>query len=541
MRTLMLLALTAACSDKSGTSSDDADETIVVDGEAYTLILEPVMPPGQSDLFSAVGALEIQVTQGDGSTSTHALGDGEEGSTTDSLPPLEGAVLRLLGRNGKNVVLSGQTPPIDLTQGELTQPISLAQVDTLAELTDMPTGLGFGAVAAVENGRFYLFGGAVDGFIDQTPSGAIIQIDVGVPGDALVPTVLELTLPAISEESPGRVAHTASSLTVDGPLHGQILIAGGTPIYVPKLSSTYTWAASELSTKQALVFDPATETITEVSELAYPRYGHVAVENHLGEVVIIGGFNDQASAFTQAYAEVFDPEDGTFHQISGLLTTGTAHHAAARLGEQGVMVCGGVNYHAEAATECAIISANRSTSTLSFPGRPALGPAMVTMSDERVLYTGGLDMTDETFDLFGSELEATSEAWIFQSGAWRATGSMVHPRAWHTATPLSDGKVLITGGVSRIADDGGGPEGLYWGTAFDPGAAIACAEIYDPDSNTFSELSPCLETDSSGALAQRTLLAGTAVDPDHGAIIMGGIGQDGTGLPSVMLYRPSPD
>jgi hypothetical protein len=541
MKPLFLLAIAAACSQKDDGSSPEGKDTIVLDGQAYTLRLQPVMPPGQKDLFHTVSVLELKITQADGSTSTHALGEGEEGSTASTLPPLDGAVLRLSGRNKKVILLSGQTPPIDLTEGELTQPISLAQVDTLAELHDLPIGLGFAPVAAGEDGRFYIFGGADEGFIDQEASSAIYSVDVGTPSDDLTPVDVGVSLPDVSDAHAGRVGHSATGLSKNTALRGQILIAGGTPMYVPRVGSTYTWAAEPISSSQAFLFDPATETITEVGGLAYPRYGHVAVENHLGEVVAIGGFNDQASAFSQAFAEVFDPGDQSFHQISGILSTGTAHHAAARLGEQGVMSCGGVNYAMDAASECTIISTARETATLAFPGVPTLGPSMVTMADERILFTGGLDMTEHSFDLFASELTATREAWVFESGAWRSAGEMIHPRAWHTTAALPDGRVLIMGGVTRIEDDGFGPANIYWGTAYDPGEAVACAEIFDPATDSFSEIKPCLVDDLSGSLPQPTLLAGAAVDPIHGALIIGGIDQTGVGVTSVMLYRPTPD
>ena len=361
-----------------------------------------------------------------------------------------------------------------------------------------------------------------------------------------MPVTLDLSLPDISEDAPGRVGHPASSLTQDTPLAGQILITGGTPMFVAEVDSWWTseYAWTSQATTQALLFDPATKTITEAGALNHARYGHVTVENHLGEMVVIGGFKSQesgSSAFTEVHTEVFDPQSGAFHQLSELTMTGTAHHAAARLGQQGVISCGGIDWSREAATECTIISTDRQQSTMSFPGRPALGPAMVTLPDDRILYTGGLDMTDQSFELFANELEATNEAWLFENGSWRAVGPLIHPRAWHTATALPDGRVLISGGVSRISDDGIGPANLYWGTAYDPGAAIVCAEMFDPDTATFVELSPCLETDTSGALPQPMLLAGSALDPVHGALIMGGIGRDGMGLSSVMLYRAKPD
>jgi hypothetical protein len=540
---LLPIALACACATDAPTKTQSSEEPIVIEGEAFSLILEPVMPSGQESLLGQVGVLEIQLTQGDGTTSTYPLsGVDEDADSQAVLPPLVGATIRLVGRNGARVILSGQTPPIDLIEGELVQPLSLAKVDTLVSLPELPTGLGFAATASAPEGRYYLFGGAEEGFVDQQASSSIVVIDLGTPTDGLIPRVLDLTLPDTALGHSGRVAHTATALTADTALSGQILVAGGTPMLVPQTDGIYSWIDDALSSNQAFVFDPETETLTQTEDMNLPRYGHTAVVNHLGHVVIIGGFNDTELAFSQAYAEVFDPEDASFKPVNELMLAGTAYHAAARRGEQGVMSCGGLNYAKSASTECTLISPDRAVATLDFPGLPTIGPSMVTMSDERILFTGGLDMTDQDFAIFTTELSASNQAWVFQSGSWQPAGEMVHPRAWHAAAPLSDGRVLISGGVSRIHPDDPGPAGLYWGGGFHPGAAIPCAEIFDPDTLTFEELHPCLSTDTSGSLPQPLLLQGIATDPVHGALMIGGvIGESGLGAETIMLYRPLAD
>ena len=539
MKYFFLLVLAVACSTKD---PGDSEDTIVLDGQAYTLRLQPVMPPGQRALFDTVDVLQVEVTQADGSRTTHTLSGGDTGSSAADLPPLDAATLSVSGRKNNKIRFWGQTPPLTMSAGEHTQPITLAAVNTLASLEDLPVGLSFGAVAAGPDGRFFAFGGSDEGFIEQEAHPSVYLVDIGTPSDSLQPTDIGVDLPDISEDASGRMGHTANSMTQDTSLQGQILITGGTVSYVPQVGSTYTWAAESVSSDQAFLFDPTLESFKEVSSLSYPRYGHVAVENHKGEIVVIGGFNDQASAFTQPYVEVFDPEDEQFHQVGGILTTGTGFHAATRLGKQGVMSCGGVNYTGEPATKCAIIPASGEDATnMDWPGAPMLSPAMVTMADDRILLTGGLDLTDQSFELFAGELSALTEAWIFENGAWHAAGSMVHPRAWHTAVPLPDGRVLITGGVTRITDDGFGPANLYWGTAYDPGAAIACAEVFDPDTETFTEVETCLEGDLSASLPTQTLLAGAAQDPVHGVLIIGGMNLAGESVGSTLLYRPSPD
>jgi WD40 repeat protein len=83
------------------------------------------------------------------------------------------------------------------------------------------------------------------------------------------------------------------------------------------------------------------------------------------------------------------------------------------------------------------------------------GHSATLLSDGRVLIAGGLDQTAEIYDPV--------------TGMFIPTGKMSTARSVHTATLLSSGKVLIAGGVSQSG-----------------GVALGTAELYDPASGTFS-------------------------------------------------------
>jgi serine/threonine protein kinase len=143
------------------------------------------------------------------------------------------------------------------------------------------------------------------------------------------------------------------------------------------------------------------------------------------------------------------------------------------------------------------------TGTFSLTGSMATartGHTATLLSDGRVLIAGGV----------GSEYLASAELYDPASGTFSPTGSMAVTCYDHTATLLRDGRVLIAGG-----DDDSG--------------RFASAELYDPAAGTFTPTGS-MATAREGHKA--TLL------PDGRVLIAGGVGSDGSALASAELYDP---
>jgi N-acetylneuraminic acid mutarotase len=184
-----------------------------------------------------------------------------------------------------------------------------------------------------------------------------------------------------------------------------------------------------------------------------------------GRVLVIGGLSGPNSASALATVEVFDPKSNSWDAAAPMLQA-RAYPAAATLADGSVLVAGGSRggvpldgaerYFPDSGTwvSAGVMSAPRTEARATM------------LRDGRVLVTGGGSEAPPSY-------RSTNAAEIFDpvTGSWTSTAPMSTARAFHTATLLSDGEVLVTGGAS-----------IYHGSK---GAVVATAEIYDPKTATW--------------------------------------------------------
>jgi hypothetical protein len=82
---------------------------------------------------------------------------------------------------------------------------------------------------------------------------------------------------------------------------------------------------------------------------------------------------------------------------------------------------------------------------------PRLGDTVTLLNNGTVLAVGGFDSL-----LAGSLALVSAEVYYPDAETWRFTATLNDGRAFHTATRLNNGKVLVAGGV---ASGGGGVNG----------------------------------------------------------------------------------
>ncbi len=259
----------------------------------------------------------------------------------------------------------------------------------------------------------------------------------------------------------------------------------------------------------AELFDSATNTFSVTGSLTTPRAGHTANLLADGRVLVAGGFTGQSDQLT-ATAEIYDPNTGQFTR-SPSLNTARWKHTATLLGNGKLLVVGGfMNYNASNATSSAELfdPASGSFSPTANTSDARGDHSATLLSDGRVLIAGGwnnLGLADDTeFELF-----STAELYDPATGTFQPTGAMANARLLHTAIRLPGGKVLLSGGYSL--------DGL-----------LATAELFDPQTGSFT---------STGSLEMGLQEQAAALLNDGRVLALGGSKESRTSVPIAEVYH----
>jgi hypothetical protein len=211
--------------------------------------------------------------------------------------------------------------------------------------------------------------------------------------------------------------------------------------------------------KSAELYDPATGKFHPAGEMSIGRVGHIAVLLRSGKVLIAGGWIGRGATDS---AELYDPATGKFTAIAKM-TARRGRPSATLLANGDVLLAGGEDHDGPGA-QLASAEVFRAV-TLQFQPTGSMRHARIShtatlLSDGRVLVAGG----------FASDVTASAELYDPKSGTFSDTGSLRAARCKHTAGLLSDGRVLVAGGSSDQS----------WS------ANLSSAEIFDPRTGVFT-------------------------------------------------------
>jgi N-acetylneuraminic acid mutarotase len=252
------------------------------------------------------------------------------------------------------------------------------------------------------------------------------------------------------------------------------------------------------------VYDPTTESWTATGSLPHGRRYFTATLLLNGKVLVAGGFDINGTSAANAY--LYDPTAGTWSP-TGSLARARDKHTATLLPDGKVLVAGGYSFIPPSSAE----DGNLDSAELY---DPATGTWSATGSlfSERAFHTATLLQTGQVLVAGGDDQNLMVSAEIYDPSAasWSATGPLAATRNSHTATLLPNGQVLVAGGF------GDGPTGYTMG-----------AEFYDPATGNWNAAGELQEGRTSHTA---TLLPG-------GRVLVAG-GFRNVALSSAELYDP---
>jgi len=329
----------------------------------------------------------------------------------------------------------------------------------------------------------------------------------------------------------GRSSHSAALLP-----NGVVLVTGGATGLV-----------------SAELYDPATARWTSTATPSAARTSQTATVLLSGRVLVAGGAT--AAGDQLGSAEEYEPDLGDRWQPAASMAQARSGHTATLLPDGDVLVAGGHRTTTAVTpprridpldgaelyrpltgtwTTARPLERSRSFQTATLI---AGSPSQCGNNCGKVLVAGGVSAADSTGR---AQTIASAELYDPATRSWSATASMGTPRAFHSATLLPNGKILVVAGA--------GPGGAEPTNA----NQLASAELYDPISETWSATGSLTGTTTTPAsnTPRGARFSHTAVllDNDKGpcgtncgkVLIAGGVGGVGTGpaLPSAELYDP---
>jgi WD40 repeat protein len=443
----LLLASTVPPAATAGVVYPGFTFTVASGGTApFTLSESGALPPGLS--LSTGGALS--------GTPTHVGSFPITVSVKDSSSPQQTAsqAFTIFVNNAGNLAISSTPPPPAVTVGNVYPNFTFIATGGVGPLTWSETG-------ALPPGLVLSNSGALFGTPTSAGSFPITVMVRDSLGENAIPQNFTIRISsqgsvftqAGSMETP-RQSHTATMLN-----SGKVLVTGG-------LENNN----NALATAEA--FDPVSRTFTSTGSMETAREAHTAtllsiLSSSNGKVLVTGGLDNNNNPL--ATAELFDPASGTFTPTTGTMETAREAHTATQLKDGKVLVTGGFDGGNVLATAELF---DPGTGTFSPTGTMKAARARHTatlLSDGRVLVTGGRGIHQTNCPADCADSLATAELFDPSTESFTPTGTtMETERATHTATLLSDGKVLVTGGIDRF------------------GFASASAELFDPASETFT-------------------------------------------------------
>src|SRR4051812_32351685 len=277
----------------------------------------------------------------------------------------------------------------------------------------------------------------------------------------------------------GAVVYDPATGAYSDPIRDDALLRGSTATTLQNslvLLTGGTFAGSDSPAVTTVLFDPYSKTFATTNPLSVARAGHTATLLDDGRVLIAGGRHAGRSSSGSALqliiddksAETYDPATGRFTPSSPMVHART-RHTSTKLQDGRVLIAGGYIPTQSGGVGDAVADAelfDPATGTFQVAATmitPRGDHSATLLSDGRVLIVGGSDLAE------GDGPHSIPDAEIFDPVTARfiPVGSLITERNGHSATLLADGRVLVAGGRNEFGDP-------------------RSTEIFDPSRGTFA-------------------------------------------------------
>ena len=219
---------------------------------------------------------------------------------------------------------------------------------------------------------------------------------------------------------------------------GRVLVVGGT-------NEAPASPLPPVEQVQAEVYDPQRDSWAFAGAGLPPLSGQAATLMPDGMVLVTGGLTDKGFATTGA--EVFDPSIHRWQPTTWPMATPRYGHTATLLPEGKLLLTGGYSTQPQPSGGLAYPVSELLTTSEIFDLRGNPGVRMGYSGILRFEHSATL-LRNGTVLVVGSAYASNADSQIFDpknTGPWVSTG-LAMDRCLHTATVLTDGRVLVAGG-----------------------------------------------------------------------------------------------
>ncbi len=274
-----------------------------------------------------------------------------------------------------------------------------------------------------------------------------------------------------------RAYHTATLLP-----NGKVLVVGGRG----RVALSAPWQRAGGAITSAELYDPQTHRWSSAGALNSPRFAHTATLLANGKVLVVGGSPTLPNASLPSgvdflsSAELYDPQTNSW-SLAASMRAARSYQTATLLADGRVLVSGGIaassaeSGKALASTELYDPAAN--TWTVAAPMRSERWNHSATLlSDHRVLVVGGMDRSmDFPTGTAPSTGVRTAELFDPATDAWSPAPSMRYTRISPTSTLLPNGSLMVVGdnGVNEQTAEIFDPATDGWSVSPNPAAGRA--------------------------------------------------------------------